>query len=455
MAYGRWYGINYLTAFVITTAIPFANQQSSAKPLRSVTSPSKSIAQYSRRSHCDNHNARCALDSSGKDIFAKANKAAISGGTPGVVLIPPGEYGMVTTTLKCRTGIVFLMGGVTIHYVGNGTAIQCSNVQDAAIVGPAKIVGPGSSGHTIGMQLGIGSGGNGTVTTYNYFSDLHFRNFNKCFMGEGSTSDNGTYSNYLSGVTADSCNVGFYLVPTIPNCFNANECVGCIAIGNKSDGFYIDGANGNAFIGSRAELNGGFGWNFKGTIATTNNSILHSWNEANSSGDFNAGSPVNVTQTTIWGGIGISSPVFAGQWAGGGNRRCISAVCEFTPDGSPTVFHINSSVANSFAFAVTNDEAPVSGITNVVGVSRTGSTNGNLFLGTPEYPSTFRSVVNANGNPVTGATSLSLNPVTFSQLGSAGNGTILYCSDCKVENPCANGGTGALAKRLNGVWVCN
>jgi len=35
------------------------------------------------------------------------------------------------------------------------------------------------------------------------------------------------------------------------------------------------------------------------------------------------------------------------------------------------------------------------------------------------------------------------------------NGTIMYCTDCTVANPCASGGTGALAKRLNGVWVCN
>lgn len=39
--------------------------------------------------------------------------------------------------------------------------------------------------------------------------------------------------------------------------------------------------------------------------------------------------------------------------------------------------------------------------------------------------------------------------------GSATNGQIVYCSNCTIANPCASGGTGALAKRLNGVWVCN
>lgn len=40
-------------------------------------------------------------------------------------------------------------------------------------------------------------------------------------------------------------------------------------------------------------------------------------------------------------------------------------------------------------------------------------------------------------------------------LGTPANGTFLYCSDCTIASPCAGGGTGALAKRLNGVWVCN
>jgi hypothetical protein len=35
------------------------------------------------------------------------------------------------------------------------------------------------------------------------------------------------------------------------------------------------------------------------------------------------------------------------------------------------------------------------------------------------------------------------------------NGTIQYCTDCTIANPCAAGGTGAFMKRLNGVLVCN
>ena len=43
----------------------------------------------------------------------------------------------------------------------------------------------------------------------------------------------------------------------------------------------------------------------------------------------------------------------------------------------------------------------------------------------------------------------------FSTLGTATNGSIAYCSDCATANPCAGSGTGAIAKRLAGAWVCN
>lgn len=45
--------------------------------------------------------------------------------------------------------------------------------------------------------------------------------------------------------------------------------------------------------------------------------------------------------------------------------------------------------------------------------------------------------------------------VAFAALGTPANGTFCYCSDCTIANPCASGGTGAFAKRLNATWVCN
>jgi hypothetical protein len=39
-------------------------------------------------------------------------------------------------------------------------------------------------------------------------------------------------------------------------------------------------------------------------------------------------------------------------------------------------------------------------------------------------------------------------------LGSPADGSLLYCSDCAQTNPCAAGGSGALASHINGAWQC-
>ena len=50
---------------------------------------------------------------------------------------------------------------------------------------------------------------------------------------------------------------------------------------------------------------------------------------------------------------------------------------------------------------------------------------------------------------------IALTGTVFASLGTPSNGTLKYCSDCTIASPCAGSGTGALAKRLNGTWVCN
>jgi hypothetical protein len=61
---------------------------------------------------------------------------------------------------------------------------------------------------------------------------------------------------------------------------------------------------------------------------------------------------------------------------------------------------------------------------------------------------TSKHTLNSDGSVLYG-------PVTFSNLGTPGNGTFVYCSDCTIAATCAGSGTGAFAKRLNGAWVCN
>jgi hypothetical protein len=61
-------------------------------------------------------------------------------------------------------------------------------------------------------------------------------------------------------------------------------------------------------------------------------------------------------------------------------------------------------------------------------------------------------ILNVNG---LFAPALTLSSVLFANLGTPKNGTFYFCPDCNIANPCTGSGTGAFAKRLNGVWVCN
>ena len=62
---------------------------------------------------------------------------------------------------------------------------------------------------------------------------------------------------------------------------------------------------------------------------------------------------------------------------------------------------------------------------------------------------------------------LQLGSVDFAGLGPANNGSMIYCANCTVTMPtsctnvttaaactCRGGGSGAIAKRINGVWLC-
>jgi hypothetical protein len=78
----------------------------------------------------------------------------------------------------------------------------------------------------------------------------------------------------------------------------------------------------------------------------------------------------------------------------------------------------------------------------------TGSCGGSI----PIIPGGGPTIMNASGFF---APALHLNPTLFVNLGPPINYVIKMCADCVVANPCAGGGTGALAKGLNNQWVCN
>ena len=61
---------------------------------------------------------------------------------------------------------------------------------------------------------------------------------------------------------------------------------------------------------------------------------------------------------------------------------------------------------------------------------------------------------NLSATNLTLSSSAQLGSSTFANLGSAANGTMLYCSNCTQTTACAAGGSGAMATYVNGAWSC-
>lgn len=84
-----------------------------------------------------------------------------------------------------------------------------------------------------------------------------------------------------------------------------------------------------------------------------------------------------------------------------------------------------------------------------------GSSKFSFFSSDATAPSSFAGSV---GSPTFNyTTKINGTGFVFANIGTVltANGDMAYCSDCTLANPCASGGSGALAKRLNGVNVCN
>jgi len=110
-----------------------------------------------------------------------------------------------------------------------------------------------------------------------------------------------------------------------------------------------------------------------------------------------------------------------------------------SPSGSSLV--VGSAGANALTFA-TSSVARWTIDPTVFGLGPSGNKTQSLGGGSNNLLSVFaeRSVYSG---------------VAFASLPTFQNGIVLYCTDCTIANPCAGGGTGAIAKRLNGISVCN
>jgi len=106
--------------------------------------------------------------------------------------------------------------------------------------------------------------------------------------------------------------------------------------------------------------------------------------------------------------------------------------------------------------------SPADGVVTITNAASNGPVRLNLgpatssFAAVESVGATIRArLADNSGNAALASANLVLSAITFATLPADANGTLRYCSDCTVAAVCAGGGTGAFAKRLNGVWVCN
>jgi hypothetical protein len=126
--------------------------------------------------------------------------------------------------------------------------------------------------------------------------------------------------------------------------------------------------------------------------------------------------------------------------------------------------------AGNCSVMITPPAAPIGSLQYRVYRSTNGGGAGLVHLSTTNWGTNFTDTgtfLDTSGPPVAAATSsgftsaglqtyqLQFSTTPFASLGTPANGFVVYCPDCTIANPCAGGGTGAIAKRLNGVWVCN
>lgn len=127
-----------------------------------------------------------------------------------------------------------------------------------------------------------------------------------------------------------------------------------------------------------------------------------------------------------------------------------ASVCKITKGGTVTV-------AASAGYTFNGRSKMYSGADGNLRITNNAGTGvGALILG-PESTAGTAIIPNIVGGQTQGIIIYNGNgtPVSFAELGAATNGAIIYCDDCTIASPCAGGGTGAIAKRLNGAWVCN
>jgi hypothetical protein len=178
------------------------------------------------------------------------------------------------------------------------------------------------------------------------------------------------------------------------------------------------------------------------------------WERSNSSGALSGNVKLNLNSNGFGAGDtcapfpGLSSGgVLFGQTVGDGQWIWNSGLCKVYTNPVNAGITLNASVTNP---AVMDFYGPT-----LIKIP-TGTKSDNELFEIANNLSIFSSTAAAGEVSMFGNQRFRPGTTTFANLGAAPIGvTFIGCSDCTITNPCAGGGTGALAKSLNSIWVCN
>lgn len=428
------------------------------------------------------YGAKC--NGTANDILAI--QAASDDATCGTILFPCGK------TCGAGTGGIFMRASKTFQGCGiQSSSIKCSGGSGACVtrdgiqgtsINDLTIEADGPSATLIGLLDTNASG----PSLRNSSSNLRIH-------GDQSPPVTGSIGHFVHSVNANS----LYVIR------NINEVVGafdkCVrSLGDDGSGSIppvlgsTGGANDNHWTNPQID-NCVIGFSFEGYAATNTVQGAH----CNGGGQafdqlcLSLGDTVSTLVTgnkidlyadnSVSGHIGRSYAILAGatrneirsfsgsssgtnansagtdrnvvfEYNGGSGRSLLTVGnVQIFSDAATPGFIINVPVATNLPALLQNSSADVVNAILWRIKANVAMTKSGAVLMEWNNPTTRMHAIDLNGAD-------QFNGQAFANLGvpaTPPNGTLQYCSDCTIANPCAGGGTGAFAKRLNGVWVCN
>lgn len=360
--------------------------------------------------------------------------------TGGTMLFPPGDYAIATTLVFTKK--VHLMG-VAVVSPDDAVNTPATITKLAALNGYAVVLsGMGSTMEGITVDAAPGSGGSGIRILANSVELTRVSVFDQPADGivigdPGSAANCNSWS--LRRIRSRG-NAGNGLSVSSNNGAAANANVGLVIDSyfgaNGADGVYLNNVYFATLVGNLFE--GNTGWGLNATVNCNELVLIGGDSEGNGGGQLN---------TTLCPNARILFPAEA-----------VVAGFEVVPgDVIPLVLKHN------YVGGVGSSTIALGGSDNIgtfgSGLKAAYDRSISLFSTVSLQPTNGAGArVDALSVTVVGTTLsgvLTFTGTTFGILGVPADGTIIYCSDCTVASPCAAAGTGALAKRLNGAWICN